>query len=870
MTTAFPSRWRRAIDIALWLCLIGYVMGTVHDFYVYIDRSIYVSVDDGEANVSYALATEGRYAFLTSPVLIDTSQLRGLDMSRLNGQFNYGPWYFYLGAGLVWLFGYSLTLLRSIHLFVLLGAVALAAMWFRGPDRPTLAALFGLGLLRCFIVVQWPMVRPDIMVSAFAVVLCLSAGMAILRPRALLWYVAGLVGACAAFSHLIAWGLVPATFAIFVGASVVAWRDGGEARSGLKRSAMGLILGVATGVMMFYASFGFRIDQQLAFLRAYRQLTASTDSYLTILVRHFNLAYSFISPGLRPMVASVLVLGWATLVLGAVTRRLSREDRQFAAAYLLPPLAIWTCYLLTLGWYANTHMGYELLNQVFAWWTAAALIWIWLQWLRLWSPRIAPVVSTAVAVGVLASGFRLMAPDGQLVDRKVFFARDRTEFMYGLAEWVPISKYVDHILDQLPARATVWGSVMYGIESPARVQLVQVTDALSVSAMLPDDLRAEFAPDYIMWGYVETRDSVESVLRGQHLSIRMIDRWFPQERYVLTSLIYGAPYGVTRVYARMIREHGTMPPALPSVSVFDVVRGEWRQRMSDPLPVTFAEQEPLAFRIGYKNLEPSKGTATRTLGADVPAGVYLVRVTVRPGTGSENGLIAVTSKGQSAQTISELGPEGDFAPYFPADSTVDLLHAHRGGTLSVSQFDSGSGSGLVSAELRSVVPLVDTPRQRRYEPPIRLPVASWAPYDPATIRVTADQETLLVEGNATQDGYQVKTPPIGARPGGTVAIRVTLRQETGRVCVGVLNRSEAKWLVQPLETKPDYEFTIDQSGGFRVVLGNCNPGASGNPPSRFRIEEASWYQTGLYVDRLMQALRKTEEAAARRGGAPPD
>ena len=32
-----------------------------------------------------------------------------LDLPRDRGQFNYGPWYFYVTGALVWLVGYSLT-----------------------------------------------------------------------------------------------------------------------------------------------------------------------------------------------------------------------------------------------------------------------------------------------------------------------------------------------------------------------------------------------------------------------------------------------------------------------------------------------------------------------------------------------------------------------------------------------------------------------------------------------------------------------------------------------------------------------------------------------------------------------------------------
>src|SRR5215471_3540525 len=131
---------RLAISAALVAAVAIYAAAVIHDFYANADRAVYAAVDDGEANISYSLATMGRYAFPASPVL--------LDMSRMQGQFNYGPWYFYLGAAFAWL---------------------------RGRDRVIAPSLFALAALYFFAVAEWPMVRPDSLVSAFAVTLVVSA-----------------------------------------------------------------------------------------------------------------------------------------------------------------------------------------------------------------------------------------------------------------------------------------------------------------------------------------------------------------------------------------------------------------------------------------------------------------------------------------------------------------------------------------------------------------------------------------------------------------------------------------------------------------------------------------------------------------------
>src|SRR5215471_2210547 len=133
---------RLAISAALVAAVAIYAAAVIHDFYANADRAVYAAVDDGEANISYSLATLGRYAFPASPVL--------LDMSRMQGQFNYGPWYFYLGAAIVWFFGFSLTALRSIHLWVIVGAVLTAFAWLRGRDRVVAPSLFAFAALYFF------------------------------------------------------------------------------------------------------------------------------------------------------------------------------------------------------------------------------------------------------------------------------------------------------------------------------------------------------------------------------------------------------------------------------------------------------------------------------------------------------------------------------------------------------------------------------------------------------------------------------------------------------------------------------------------------------------------------------------------------
>ena len=157
------------IRLMVWLPVVMCVAFVSRHFFITADSAVFLSGDDAMGNISYALATEGRYGFLTSPILAH--------MPRDQGLFSYGPFYFYLGAALIWLFGYSVVLLRTIHLGVILAVAAAGGLWFR--KAWGVGPLLAVGLLMAFERAHWPMIRPDSLVSFFAVALVISAGMAI-------------------------------------------------------------------------------------------------------------------------------------------------------------------------------------------------------------------------------------------------------------------------------------------------------------------------------------------------------------------------------------------------------------------------------------------------------------------------------------------------------------------------------------------------------------------------------------------------------------------------------------------------------------------------------------------------------------------
>src|SRR5262249_32502847 len=156
-----------------------------------------------------------------------------------------------------------------------------------------------------------------------------------------------------------------------------------------------------------------------------------------------------------------------------------------------------------------------------------------------------------------------------------------------------IEDHTDHVLEHIPARATAWGSVMYGIEAPSRIQLVQVAEGLALMPRVPPADRSALAPEYLIWGYPETRDNTLIVLAGGDSLFNRLTDLVPGNRYRLTSIVRGAPYGATRIYQRTTNPS----PSPPLVSVYDSERREWLGKIDRPLTASFAAVPPVTLQI---------------------------------------------------------------------------------------------------------------------------------------------------------------------------------------------------------------------------------------------------------------------------------
>jgi len=826
----------RTCRVLILLAVIAVAVIVTRDFVRYVDHYPYLAADDALANVSYAWGSAGRYGFLTSP-------FQGFSgLPRHDGFFNYGPWYFFAGAVAVWLFGYSLELLRSLHLLGILGISAIACGWFWRRGQVLAGAIVALGMIYSFGTNQWPMVRPDIAVSVFAAMFIVAAGYAIEENSTAGWALAGLASGCGALSHLIAWTLVIDGLVV---CAIVCMIE--RARpSVIAKRFLAITSGLVLASVMFYGSFDFRIRDHLSMLSGYGRFLEGTSTagagFVAVVGLHLWQAFWNVTRISQVAIAAGTTLAVALLSLG-LWRPFIPHRRLLGL--LLPPVIVMGLYVGSIGFYPNFHAGYAILTQVAIWWciaSAAALL------LELVGRRqvIASVLSVLL-IGAVAVNLSISLSRGA-----------RLEFVH---DWVSISEYTDRIGAFIPLGETAWGSAMFGIETPKRLELVEPGEAVFAVQQARKQhpvYDRDVAPSYLIWGYPNNRNNTLAAIQppqGTPVDIfNRIDRELPSAHYRLIGLVSGAPYGVTRVYSRGVRSSdGSFP--MPTVNHFDVETQQWLERLEGPIPTHFTATEPATFALGAGPRDPVR--ATRTVKSDLPAGRFLVRVRLGRSSGSiRPTIVGVTSSPSFSEVIGELGPSVDFAPYGSADDVAYLLHKHRGGAMYVSQFDEGHGAEILGVDVYGIA---DVLRNEQVAPPMFRPMpaaAEWLPLTPRSARAVLTDGGVAVDGDGSWQGYQFQSPPVFAEPGSTVTVRLEFQREQGAVCVGALGKSETVWLGSNADPTRDFSFVMNGTKSFSLVLHNCNASKEGNPASRFRLGAVRYAikEPGLYVDRLIAQL----------------
>lgn len=825
------ERLVRGLRLAAAIVLLAYGLLVVKDFFGYIDRYPYLAVDDSLANISAALAETGRYGFMASPVQGFT------EVSRNTGFFNYGPWYFWLGAGLIWLFGYSLTLMRAIHLMVILGAAVAGIWWFGRFRKLPVGLLFATALIYCFDVAHWPMVRPDAVVSAFAVVLFIAAGLAIAGGGPAAWLVAGFAAGSAATTHLIAWSFVPASVLVFF-----VDPHNRQLVPKMWRRFAGLAAGGLASAVVFYVAANFRFGDHWDTVTAYRDFftpAASPASFVDVLATHVATAAAFLTA--EGLGATGIVFGAVSLVTALVAIA-STEARRQSLVVVAPPAIVLISYVASLGMYPNYHHGYVILIHVAVLWLFAAML------VTLGStPAVAERRKAIELVVLLVTLFAGITATVGKLETESWKAKTASA-------WVSIEEYTDEVIGALPNAARAFGTITFGIENPSRVQLVQYVDGVRALERASLEKRSRLAPDYVVWGYPEQRDGMLLGLREGTSGLENLVRLFPDAGYRPVSMVRAAPYGVTRVLQRQLPGAEAMAPLL---AAYDPRARQWQRSLQRTVTVPMSDIPPGTLTMGYSgSLTEHRAQRTRT--GILSRGLYLVHVAIRTGPGRAARLIVPAATRELTVPFTELGPPFDFALYTSRDSEVALVVEHPGGAFFLSQFDSSEGADLGDVSAARVDGFDDY-RLAESESTLQpLPDPNqWTPVTDAGVTAASDNGVLRVTGNASRGDYQLVSPPVPVLPGRPVMIRIDFAVESGRVCVGALTGNAERWMLPPVATGGEHVFVPDDVA-MMVVLANCNT-VDKAEPSRFTVKAAQ-YGTELvqpwYSDLLINARQR--------------
>lgn len=834
-------RHARTASLALYGLALVVVAVAVHTFFAYIGHYPYWSIDDGLGILSTSWLQMGRYGDPSVPV----ESYSGFQ--RYRGFFLYGPWPFAAGSLLVWLVGFSVEALRSLHLLAALSLVWVARRLFAGLHGAAATTFVAVCVSYAVVEVQWPMVRPDPFVTMFAALLIWSGAHATRTPRVGGWFGCGLASGCGALSHLLGATLIPSSLLMLSGAHVM------HARAHARRvdvrafvtQAAALVAGWVISALMFYGSFGFRFSDHLLHVLKYRsEVTANTQSALqstsplVVWAEHYRIASSGVPTAAIVLAAFAFIV--ATILLIRVF--MARDDNATeTVALLLPGVAMQALYVTSIGLYPNFHTGYMMLPQLLAVWITASTLYVLIGRVRSLSARNLAVWTAAVmvfALGVRTASGLLRTDD----DPRIALSKS----------WVGIGTYIDEVLGPLPAGAVAWGSAPLAVVGPSRIQLVSLDIALWLMARIPVDQRPALVPDYLVWGHPASMSAVVTPFTSPSDNpLTQLPAMLPRQSFQLGSIVSAQPYAATRVYRRELAPR--LDSGLPAVSVWDAAEQRW---LHEVVPARAEWQSVSGTLHAVKGSRSGDRIATTAVAADLPEGWYLVRVVVEGD--SPDGVLLTAGSGNTHTFLAgDLPSDLDIAARLSQTDPIYLLRHHTSGMLGVNVY-AGSAIRVSSVDVFAVRGWPDyrADRDALTSQPLP-PLSAWQPDAASGVRAQPDGDRLRVSGNASQYGYQLVSPPISVTPGSQVSIHLPVTAERGRVCIGVLDGSQQHWIVPPTDQALAHRFSSGANDAVVIVVSNCNAASTPTTfvvePGRYAVQSSQWY-----VDSLMQAFERAK------------
>ena len=825
----------RGCTALVWVALVIAAAVMLHKSSRFIGIAPPLSIDDAIPNVAVTLAERGRYGFLASPTQGTFSTPGAAEVDRTYAFFNYGPLYFYLAAALTWVAGPSLTAFRMIHPAGLIVIGAVAAWTFRSVSLagPAVLAAF---LLELYFTAHSPSARPDIMVS-----LCAAGMFACLRPaieRGSLaaWWGAGFFAGSALTSHQIAAAMVPAAGVAWLWSALSRESDPERAYRRLF-TFVALVAGGVSAAVVYLVAIDFRVSDLLTLGAA--SVSGFSRPFAEAVTGHFWYAWAPLATGWRYAALIAFVI---SAVLATSAAWLPRATRLQVLALVMPPVVAALLYQVSLGLYGNSHTGYAILAHVCTLWAIGAAVSVAARW-------IADRNSFAGLAAMAAALALLVAADSRwLSGRGMWESRAPGN--------VRIEDFIAEAVAPLPERASVWGSLYFGLDSGDRLDLTQLSQSLPVvAADFRADRRAELAPDYLVLSSYETDAGFVQHLAGQQTVEETVAATLPELRYRLVHLVYAPPYGVVRHY----EQAGSEAQALetPGIAVNDGTTRQWSSRLGPPVSVSFTAADAVTAHVPLSGLNHGR-RALVSQSAVLPQGFYLVEAELqRPGAGQFGYMLASSGldfRWDGASTDYAAIPA---APYLASDDSVMLLVDHLGGRLYLSRFENvappgepGSAYGFHVASVRAVLVASDNPERTAH-----VDVPAWDQWTgpPAAVKATIQEGgRIQLAGTADRNDVLLQSPVIRIPPHSTVVATIASEPIAGAVQFSV-RAPDGEWLTPGGIMSRRIAFESGRWDRVRLVISNSRFGgtapldvSSALPELRVLTPRA------LYVDELMK------------------
>ena len=322
---------------------------------------------------------------------------------------------------------------------------------------------------------------------------------------------------------------------------------------------------------------------------------------------HFWYAWAPLATGWRD---AALIAFAVSTVLAMSAAWLPRATRPQVLALVMPPVVAALLYQVSLGLYGNSHTGYAILAHVCTVWAIAAAVSVVARW-------IADRNSFAGLAAMVAALALLVACD--------------IKWLSGPGMWesrapgnVRIEDFIAESVAPLPERASVWGSLYFGLDSGDRLDLTQLSQSFPVvAADFRADRRAELAPDYLVLSSYETDAGFVQHLAGKQTIEEAFEATFPELRYRVVHLVYAPPYGVVRHYEQAGSE--TQALETPGIAVNDGTTRQWSSRLGPPVSVSFTAADVVTAHVPLSGLNYER-RALVSQSAVLPQGFYLIGV----------------------------------------------------------------------------------------------------------------------------------------------------------------------------------------------------------------------------------------------------